>query len=199
MQKNGYEAVVFVGPSALGKTYAAESLMQQFPHDFEQAKVHTTRPPRHEDEGSVDRTFVDVSNFQAMIESGEFLVHGEFGGNLYGFTESALIPDEKHILVNAWPALIPKLARLVPRPVFVGLQAPAEWQTLLTDRMRKRGDSQETINKRLDLIENDIKLTNQHEALISQSGKLFIVEGDQTIPELVIPWICQKLGLPDPK
>lgn len=194
-----HETIIFVGPSALGKTYAAEALMQQCPDDFVQAKLYTTRPPRGTDDKAVDRIFVDTFIFQSMVESGEFVVHGEFGGNLYGFTNSSLVPTEKHILVNAWPALIPQLAQLSSKPIFVGLQAPKAWKELLAVRMKKRGDDQETINKRFVLIENDIKVTAQYAGLIQESGKLFVVDGDKTIPEAVIPWISQKLGLPEPR
>lgn len=188
-----YKTIVFAGPSAIGKTYAANELMRQYPGYFEQAKLYTTRPPRP-GENSTDRIFVDKAKFIEMARKDLFVVHDEFGGNMYGFTKDSLYPKDKHLLVNAWPWLIPQFSAL-EQAVIVGLQAPDDWQSMLVERMKKRGDNQQTIQKRLQLIIKDSSDLLTNKSLVNQTGKYFTISDDEVIPRQVLPWIADRLNL----
>ena len=129
-----------------------------------------------------------MDEFTQKVEHGEFVVHGDFGGNSYGFTHETLHPRDKHLLVNAWPWLVPQFSAL-PHIVIVGMQAPDDWKPLLTERMQKRGDDEATIQKRLGLITKDIADLRSHKDIVEAHGKYFIIKNDTTIGAHIIPWI----------
>lgn len=178
---------VFAGPSAVGKTYIAELLMKLYPNSFEQAKLYTTRKPR-QNETPTDRIFISLEEFVKLAQQGKFIVHEEFGGNYYGFDHNSLYPKDKHLLVNAWPWLIPQFSALT-HTVIVGMQAPKDWKNLLVTRMERRGDTQETIQKRLKLIAKDNADMELHKKIVQKHGNFFIIQNDKTIPEEILPWL----------
>ena len=181
------KTLAFAGPSAVGKTYIASLLLSTYPELFEQAKLYTTRAPRPGETGA-DRIFIPEETFSEMAKRGDFVVHGIFGGNHYGFTPESLHPKNKHLLVNIWPWLIPQVSKL-DHAVIIGMQAPTDWKSLLIQRMRARGDSEETIAKRLTLIAKDIKDLSAHKAITEAHGKYFVIQDDTTIEAEIIPWI----------
>jgi len=188
-----YKTVAFAGPSAVGKTYIADQLMQLFPEKFEQAKLHTTRKPRT-DENATDRIFVTDKEFSEMVEKSSFLFHDTFGGNRYGFTKDSLVPKDKHLLVNIWPWLCEKVSKL-PHAVIVGLQAPDNWESLLVQRMKNRGDSEKTIETRKKLISKDVIDLENNKKTVETHGVYFMINDNNTISQQVIPWLDEKLGL----
>lgn len=188
-----YKTVIFAGPSAVGKTYIANELMRLFPEQFEQAKLYTTRSPRL-GEVATDRIFVDRDTFAQMISERRFVVHDEFGGNLYGFTPESLEPKNKHLLVNAWPWLVPQFSAL-PHGIAIGMQPPKDWKTLLVNRMKLRGDDESTIEKRLKLIEKDYKDLEINKETVKRHGAFFVVKDNDTVHSEIMPWIKNQLAL----
>jgi len=188
-----HRTLIFAGPSAVGKTYVADALMERHPEAFEQAKLYTTRGPRL-NENATDRVFLSQNKFAAMLESGNFIIHAEFGGNMYGFTRESLEPSNKHLLANTWPRLIPPLARM-QHTIMIGMRPPEKWRLFLVDRMRARGDSEEVIAKRVKLIEKDLNDLEQYQDLVSSHGRLFTVHDNTTATDTIVPWIESKLGL----
>ena len=180
---------VFAGPSAVGKTYTADLLMRLYPDKFEQAKVYTTRTPRTNEVAS-DRIFVSSEEFEKLAHAGKFLIHDDFGGNRYGFDRSSLYPGDKHLLVNTWLSPLPQFSS-IPHIIIVGMQAPNDWQKILVPRMKSRGDSPETIEKRLQLISKDNSDLQKNMTLVNQHGKLFTIRDDKTIPDEIVPWLEQ--------
>ncbi len=178
---------IFVGPSAIGKTYVASLLVKKKPDEFEQAKLYTTRTPRI-GENATDRIFIALEEFEIKAKNGDFIVHDEFGGNFYGFDHDSLLPKKKHLLVNAWPWLIPQFSKL-DHAVIIGMQAPENWQEILVERMERRGDSPETIKKRLHMITKDRANLAKYTDMTNQHGKLFTIINNQTIPCEIVPWI----------
>jgi guanylate kinase len=186
-----YKTVIFVGPSAVGKTFVANELMRLYPKLFEQAKLYTTRAPRSGEIAS-DRIFVDNNTFGQMVSRRRFVVHDEFGGSLYGFTPESLQPNDRHLLVNAWPSLIPQFSEL-EHGMLIGMQPPADWRQLLVGRMKQRGDSSETIDKRLVMIEKDYDDLELNKAIVAQHGAFFVIRDNNTVGKEILPWIIEHL------
>jgi len=185
------KTIVFAGPSATGKTYAADLLIKKYPEQFEQAKLYTTRP-RRLSESANDRVFVTTKKFNDMKTSGDFLISDEFGGNLYGFDRSSLYPRNKHLLVNAWPWLINDLSRM-KHVIIVGMQAPLDWENFLVRRMVERGDSENTIKKRKVLITKDVRELHENKTIVKNHGEYFYIENDSVITGEIIPWIEKRI------
>lgn len=188
---NTYKTILFVGPSAVGKTYIATYLLNTYPDLFTQSKLYTTRMPR-EGETAHDRIFVSEKQFTEMQEAGAFLIAERFGGNLYGYTKDALTPESKHILVNTWPAITPQFIA-VDSIVMVGMQAPENWYELLSNRLSLRGETKENIAKRISLITDDIQITESHKDLIESHGKFFTIKDDTVVLSEIIPWLLGQI------
>jgi guanylate kinase len=187
------KTLVFAGPSAVGKTYIAELLIRNYPNVFEQAKLYTTRKPRIGEKAS-DRIFISETSFESMVKRKTFIVHDTFSGANYGFTPECLYPKDKHLLVNAWPWLIPQFST-IPGVIIIGMQIPDKWEKLLELRMMNRGDNEETITIRKKLIEKDASNLSQNKRITEKHGRYFTVKSDETIPDEIMPWIIRSLNL----
>lgn len=81
--------IAFVGPSAVGKTYWIERLMQKYPEKLRRVKNTTTRPPRDErDRHYYNR--VSEEQFLEGIENLEFLEYDKYLNNYYGSSLSEI-------------------------------------------------------------------------------------------------------------
>ncbi len=188
-----FKTVVFLGPSAIGKTYVAEMMKIKYPDMIDQAMLYTTRPPRKDEQPS-DRHFVAEDKFNEMVDHDRFIIYDKFGGNLYGFTPESITPNNRHLLTNAWPWLAEQFSKL-DQCILVGLLPQDDWREMLINRMRIRGDDETTILRRIELIKKDIIDLNKSAQLINNSGKLFTIKDNSTISHEVLPWIESRLGL----
>lgn len=187
------KTLLLAGPSGIGKTYLGELLCSTYSQHFEHAKIYTTRSPRP-GEKSTDRIFISSDEFDLKKSRGEFLVHGELGGNRYGFSHSSMFATNKHLVLNIWPNLLDQFTRY-PDMVAIGLQADTHNIDMLNKRMKDRGDSDDTIGTRQSIIQRDIAELNQYRTVIDAFGKLFVIKDNSTIHDQVMPWIIDHFGL----
>ena len=81
--------VLFIvsSPSGGGKTTLIREVIVKLAErgvDGHFSVSHTTRPRRPAETDGTDYHFVDRSEFEAMVQRGEFLEWAEYNGNLYG-------------------------------------------------------------------------------------------------------------------
>lgn len=127
-----------VGPSGAGKTTIVEELYRRF--GYKAVASYTTRPPRCE--GEEGHVFVNDVQFDALTDKVAFT---EFLGYRYCVTRAQLADCDLYVID---PAGIKELLRHdIGKPVrVIGISvSPA----LLRERMRVRGDAEESIEKRL--------------------------------------------------
>jgi guanylate kinase len=189
-----HKIVIFAGPSAIGKSFAAQQLMALFPDRFGRVLVYTTRQQRASEAKVRDRMFVFPEQFDDMVKQGHFAVHKHFAGNRYGYHKDDLVATDKHLVVDLPPSFLPDFLDHA-NITTIGLQAPANYQPLLDTRMQARGDSREVRDKRQAVIKQDIRDLAALHHVIHQHGKVFVVQDDKTIPDQVIPWLIQQLRL----
>lgn len=188
------KTIIIAGPSAVGKTHLANLLVQLYPSKFIQAKLYTTRRPRNV-EFTVNRLFVPKEEFDYLEQSGKFAVHGEFANNWFGFTREALIPTNKHILVDAWPALLDQFHDF-KNTLIIGLLPSRSAMDLLELRLRRRGDDDQTIQIRKDIILRDMGDLEARRAVVNKNGKIFEISADDhDFSRTVIPWLMSSLNL----
>jgi guanylate kinase len=75
-------------PSGAGKTTLTRRLLEEFRPRLEFSISHTTRPRRPGEVEGRDYHFVTPSEFQEMIERGEFAEHAYVHGNRYGTAQA---------------------------------------------------------------------------------------------------------------
>lgn len=182
--------IVVVGPSAVGKTHLANLLISRFPDSIAQGQLYTTRQPRPNEAGT-DRLFINAEDFKRR-QADEFFIAEQFHDNWYGYPKSLLDNTGKHLIINAWPALIPRFTD-IPQALILGMHTTDI--DLLKSRMAERGYDELQLNERLELIQKDQQDLLALKPHIENKGRLFNVNGDNTIPEEIVPWLQQELGL----
>lgn len=82
-------AFVVSGPSGAGKNSVISRAMEDLP-DVRYSVSYTTRPRRAHEVDGVDYLFVDREEFVRRIESGDFVEHVTYLGDLYGTSRSQI-------------------------------------------------------------------------------------------------------------
>merc|ERR1711990_301804 len=82
--------VAIVGPSGVGKSSLIKVIQERCPGVFGFSVSHTTREPRAGEENGRDYHFVSRDEFQAGLQSGEFIEYAEVHGNFYGTSKASV-------------------------------------------------------------------------------------------------------------
>jgi guanylate kinase len=187
-----HKIVLIVGPSAIGKSFMAQTLMGMFPDLFLRVHVYTTRQKRGSESEVTDRIFVSKDEFKDMVKQQRFCVYKHFAGNWYGYHKNEFESIQKHLIVDLPPFFLPDFLKY-KNVIIVGLQAPPYHEAFLNQRMQSRGDSPQVRQARTPFIQRDIQDLAALSALVNKHGKTFQIENNQTIPDTVIPWVIRRL------
>ncbi|XP_012523275.1 MAGUK p55 subfamily member 7 isoform X2 [Monomorium pharaonis] len=85
-----YRPVVLIGPPGVGRNELKRRLMETEPGKYSTPIPYTSRPPRPGEVNGKEYHFVSRKNMEEDIESGKFIEHGEYKGNLYGTTSESV-------------------------------------------------------------------------------------------------------------
>lgn len=133
--------LVLTGPSASGKTEVSKILMEKY--HLKKLITYTTRPIREHETNGIDYHFISVPEFLKMQENNEFIETTFYNNNYYGSRKADISPEKLAILdpngVNQYYKVLEN------NIVSIFLDAPEE---VRKERMIKRGDSLETIERR---------------------------------------------------
>ncbi len=149
MEKPGNLFVV-AAPSGAGKSSLVKALLELDSH-LAVSISHTTRAPRGQEQHGREYWFVDVPEFRAMVERGDFFESAEVHGNLYGTSRPAvqqrLALGEDVVLEIDWQGAL-QIKQLFLDAVLIFILPPS-WQEL-AQRLNRRGeDPPEVIAERL--------------------------------------------------
>lgn len=134
--------LVIIGPSASGKTQIVNKLIEKY--NMKKMVTYTTRPMRSLEQNGIDYHFISVEDFKQKIEDGFFLEYVCYNNNYYGTSKSSIADDKVVILESEGLKTYIKEAKEQIKIVFV--RCSKEIRRL---RMTSRGDSIESIKKRL--------------------------------------------------
>ena len=142
--------IIIAAPSGAGKTTLVSMLMERDPQVRHSVST-TTRAPRPGEQDGREYHFVDVANFTAMRDRGEFVewaaVHGNFYGTSRLWLEQQMEAGQDVVLEIDWQGA-QQLKRLFAEAVGIFVLPPSS--TELERRLRGRGqDSEGTIQRRL--------------------------------------------------
>jgi guanylate kinase len=149
--------------------------MQELGHPFRFLVTATTRPRRESETDGVDYHFLSESEFQRMIDEGEFLeyalVYGQYKGVPKAYAREALAAGQDVVMrVDVQGAAT--VRRLVPQAVLVFLLTASEEE--LVDRLRRRGtESLEELDLRIDMLREEVARSNEFDYIVvNPNGKL---------------------------
>lgn len=145
--------VAFSGISGCGKNTIMNELMKIRPDLKVLEKASgTTREPRESDKDNNTYVFLTKEEFEQRIEKGEFYEYENVHGNYYGTFKERLesVIGNKHDFVKDIDvngnANLKKFYKGRCKMVSIFIEVPDE---ILRERLAKRGESEESINKRL--------------------------------------------------
>jgi guanylate kinase len=153
-RNNQGKFIVLSSPSGGGKSTIIRRLMEGDPGLVYSVSV-TTRKPRQGEKDGISYRFIDRSQFERMIESGELLEWEEVYGDFYGTprrpAEEAVAAGRDVIFdLDVKGAL--KLKKKRPETLLIFLQPPS--LQVLEERLRNRGtESEERIQIRMQRAE----------------------------------------------
>ena len=137
-------------PSGAGKTSLVKALIDEL--SFIRVSVsHTTRPMRPGEVDGINYHFTERTEFQAMIERGDFLEHAEVFGNFYGtshpWVKQTLAQGYDLILEIDWQGA-QQVRRLAPDARSIFIVPPS--REALRQRLNNRGqDNGDIIDSRM--------------------------------------------------
>lgn len=163
-------AFVVSGPSGAGKNSIINRAMEGIP-DLRYSISYTTRPRREHEVDEVDYLFVSREEFTRRIESGDFVEHVTYVGDLYGTSRSQIdgaVAQGLDVILN----IDVEGARLVRRTglgdhtvVYVFL-VPSSLSRL-EERLRARGtESDEQIGDRLEAATREMEAIGVFDYLV---------------------------------
>lgn len=82
--------LVLSGPSGVGKGTLYGLLFERHPDAFALSVSHTTRAPRAGESNGVHYHFVQMQDFEDLIDDEGFVEHAKFGGNRYGTSKKTI-------------------------------------------------------------------------------------------------------------
>ena len=153
---NGFFIVVSA-PSGTGKTSICREFMKLCP-DIQFSVSSTTRLPRPGEKEGIDYHFISEASFKEQIEQGAFAEWTENYGHLYGTSTHIMhrfLTRGFNLLLDVERGGAEALKKNYPGGVFVFILPPSPDD--LKNRLNKRGETLEVIQKRLNKVMDEIK------------------------------------------
>lgn len=149
--------IVLTGPSGVGKGTLMRLLLSRHP-ELNYSISATSRPPRRGEVDGKDYYFISRSEFQRLIEKGEFLEWAEFAGNLYGTPREPVIDlmkSGKSVLLEIELEGARQIRATFPELLSIFILPPTFNELEKRIRGRKK-DSEEAILRRLKRAKEEI-------------------------------------------
>lgn len=158
--------IVICGPSGSGKSTLLKRLLAENKDKLAFTISHTTREPRKGEENGREYYFVSREEMKQKIQNNEFIEHIEFSGNLYGTSKMAVqdaLRTGKLFILEVDIEGVKSISKHADlKPVFIFMKPPSK--QLLIERLSSRGtESDETLKKRLDRADDEIKFADSGE------------------------------------
>ncbi|WP_101772657.1 guanylate kinase [Peptostreptococcus faecalis] len=159
--------IVISGPSGAGKGTVCTEIVSK-KSNIKLSISATTRSPREGEVEGVNYFFKTKSEFEEMVNKGEFLEHAKIYDNYYG-TPLKAISDElekgRDIILEIEMQGAMQIKKAYPDAVFIFMLPPSLEE--LKNRITGRGtETEEQIKKRFSSAFNEIKLVSDYDYFI---------------------------------
>ena len=193
--------LILAGPAGSGKTTLCDRLVDENDH-LERVVTCTTRAPRAGEIDKVDYYFLSDEQFDAKVESGEFLEWAHVHTYRYGTLKSTIeakLEDDVDLVMNIdvqGVAFVQEAARNKPmigqRLVTVFIM-PASFDEL-NERLRGRGeDDKAEISRRIESAKKEVKQWRSFDYLLLSKSKAEDFSAITSIWQAEKRWVARHL------
>ncbi len=159
--------IVISGPSGAGKSTVIGKVLEQNPTIYFSVSC-TTRRPRPAEKHGVDYYFMEMDEFQSMIDNGSLLEHAVYVGNCYGTPSKPAeeqIEAGNDVLLDIEVQGAEQVRKSRPNAIFIFVMPPNLKD--LENRLRSRGtDSEEKIRERLERARGELRYALNYDYLV---------------------------------
>ena len=159
--------LILSAPSGAGKTSLARALIEAIPNT-QMSISHTTRNCRMGEKHGVDYFFVSNEEFQAMIDSDQFLEHAKVYDKFYGTNRQnieEMLKNGVNVLLDVDWQGARAVKSLMSEAISVSILPPSREE--LEKRLRNRGrDPEEVIEKRMRQAESEMSHCREADYII---------------------------------
>lgn len=159
--------LILSAPSGAGKTSLARALIEAAPNT-QMSISHTTRNCRMGEKHGVDYFFVSNEEFQAMIDSDQFLEHAKVYDKFYGTNRrniEEMLKNGVNVLLDVDWQGARAVKSLMSEAISVSILPPSREE--LEKRLRNRGrDPEEVIEKRMRQAESEMSHCREADYII---------------------------------
>jgi guanylate kinase len=150
---------IIAAPSGAGKTTVTNETIKRLINKIDITKVitYTTRAPRAGEINGKDYHFISNKDFENKIKNNFFLETTKYSGELYG-SPANIINDlklGKSFIIVTDLVGVKEYKKLLPNAILIWLSVPS--LEILKERLIKRGDEKNKIEKRLELAAQELK------------------------------------------
>jgi len=158
---------IISAPSGSGKSTLVERVRETVPRlDF--SISYTTRPPRGNEQNGREYFFISRSEFEKMIQAGEFLEYADVFGNYYGTARRFLREAQQRghdLLLDIDVQGAEKIKLELPHAVSIFILPPDRME--LEKRLRHRSlDTEDVIQRRLVTASREIEKYGKYDYIL---------------------------------
>ncbi len=151
-------------PSGAGKTSLIKALLEKKSSSIVVSVSHSTRLKRPGEVDGVDYHFVNIEQFEAMVEQDEFIEHAKVFDNYYGTARASvekLLESGRHVILEIDWQGARQVKQAMPETIGIFILPPsrAALQQRLIDRAT---DDRSTIERRM--LAADREMSHYHDA-----------------------------------
>ena len=159
--------LIVSGPSGTGKTTVIKRLLALGDLPLHLSVSATTRPPRPGEQEGVDYYFWDPGRFRREVDAGAFLEWAKVHGHCYG-TLRREVDDYRNrgagVILDIDVQGAAQVRALCPDCVSIFIKT-SSWEAY-EQRLRKRGESAESIARRLDTAKRELQRSNEFDHVV---------------------------------
>lgn len=155
-------------PSGAGKTSLIKALLSKKPDPIVVSVSHSTRNKRPGEVDGVDYHFVDVDQFETMVENDEFVEYAKVFDNYYGTARESvenLLESGRHVILEIDWQGARQVKQAMPETVGIFILPPS--RAALEQRLIDRAtDDRDTIERRMLDADREMSHYNDAEYLV---------------------------------